>query len=245
MPNESPEQPVPLPPTWLLILGSGIIAFHLFAIGIRALAAESPWPTPRGDTTPPPKFAEIADRCTSFLYLRPIRMLPEYRIGSNDPKTLGVYLEVVLKDGSGRPFKTIKVPDPEANAWVRHRQWLLARALTTDQIVPPPPPGERVAAPHQKLPTLTIWQPVQQQGPPRLKLEQVSERKIPRDREVQRPSEWSLLLAKSYARYLCRTHGAASAEVIRHTLPPLPPEILEMEMPPPFELISNFGEYSK
>ena len=69
---------------------------------------------------------------------------------------------------------------------------------------------------------------------------------IPRDRPVFRPSEQSLLLARSYARYLCRTHGAATAELIRHTGEPITPAVMFTSGQPPAaavnELISSFGE---
>jgi hypothetical protein len=55
-----------------------------------------------------------------------------------------------------------------------------------------------------------------------------------------------LLLARSYARYLCRTRGAAKAELIRRTGEPITPAVMFMSGQPPAaainELISNFGE---
>jgi hypothetical protein len=66
------------------------------------------------------------------------------------------------------------------------------------------------------------------------------------DRPVFRASARSLLLARSYARYLCRLNGAAKAEVIRHTQEPIPPAVMFMNDQPPAgafnELTSNFGE---
>src|SRR5262249_51306775 len=139
-----------------------------------------------------------------------------------------------------------KIPDPEANFWVRHRQSLLAQALADDEPVPPPQ-GEKVAAPGQQTRTVEIWDEVEK-GVPRLAIKKVPEHLIPRDRPVFRPSEWSLILAQSYARYLCRTHGADKAEIIRHTQEAIPPGVLFGPEPPPGAfpvLTSNFGEYPK
>ena len=43
------------------------------------------------------------------------------------------------------------------------------------------------------------------------------------------PSPWSLLLARSYARHLCRLHGAHSAELTRHSRQPVSPEMMFQE----------------
>jgi hypothetical protein len=249
MPHESPDQPVSLPP-WLLILGSGAIAFHLLAITLGALAAPSgPWPTPMGpNTLEPPQFASMANRLVGPIYLQPLRMTHTYHFTSNRPGAPGAYFEVVLKDASGKRIKTLKIPDANANFWVRHRQSLLAQGLNDDVPVPPPQ-GEKVAAPHKKLPKVAIWEPVgDKPGDMRhFKIAKVDEHLIPRNRFVLRPSEWSLVLAKSYARYLCRTYSADRAEIIRHMQDPIPPSIFFMDLPPGAldDMISNFGEFSK
>ena len=95
-----------------------------------------------------------------------------------------------------------------------------------------------------KMTTVTIWEPSDAGGV--LRLRTVAERDIPANRPVERPSELSLVLARSYMRYLCRKHGAASAELIRHTRPailsgivfvdPLPPDTFE-------DLACSFGEH--
>ena len=60
----------------------------------------------------------------------------------------------------------------------------------------------------------------------------------------------STLLARSYSRYLCRKHGAATAEIIRLTREPLSPQLLNPNAidpkNPAFEdLVASFGEVSK
>ena len=60
---------------------------------------------------------------------------------------------------------------------------------------------------------------------------------IPRTRgQVERPSDWSLILAHSFSRYLCRTQGAASAEVIRRSRDPVSYNVLldSKALPDPF-----------
>ena len=82
-----------------------------------------------------------------------------------------------------------------------------------------------------------------------LVIRQVPEHLVPRDRPVFRPGDWSLLLARSYARHLCRAHGAASCEIVRHSQEPIPPMVLfvgdNIQAGAFDELISNFGEMKK
>ena len=65
-------------------------------------------------------------------------------------------------------------------------------------------------------------------------------------RDSWRPSEWSLVLAHSYARFLCRENNAASAEIIRHTREPVGPDVLmggdTVDLS---EIIASFGEKSE
>jgi hypothetical protein len=100
-----------------------------------------------------------------------------------------------------------------------------------------------IPAPNRAVPTVRIWEIAGNGG---LELRTVPEHLVPRDRPVFRASARSLLLARSYARYLCRINGAAKAEVIRHTQEPIPPAVMFMSNQPPAgafnELTSNFGE---
>jgi hypothetical protein len=170
-----------------------------------------------------------------------LKLTHNYRFLSNRPGAPGVYFEVQLKNETGQPMVRIKVPADDANFWVRHRQALLARGLAEDQPIQAPP-GEVVAAPHQQVPTVPIWDLSEGRT---LYIRTVPEHLIPRDRPVFRPAEWSLMLARSYVRYLCRQHGAASAELIRHTRDAIPPAVLFVGEPPAGtfdDLIATFGE---
>jgi hypothetical protein len=249
----SPSAPLPALPRWLTVLGSLAIAGHLFAVGVTVLAAQSgPWPTMEGPSPgAPPQFAyslstgKIAGDFSISTYLKWVHMPHHYHFSTNRPERPGAWFEAHLKDADGQPLATLKFPEADANFWVRQRQEILAQALANDEGVAPPQ-SEVIAAPAQERRKVTIWDMAD--GPGRaLKLKPVEEHLIPRDRPVMRPSDWSLLLARSYGRYLCRSHGAASVELVRHTQQPIPPAILFMEPQAGAfdELVANFGEYSK
>jgi hypothetical protein len=227
-------------------VASVAIAFHLFAVGIRVLATVSgPWPNPPGFVmATPPQFAfSINEWLNKDRYLDGLKLTDNYHFFTNHPKLPGVYLEIRLLDDSGDEIKTVKLPDDGANPWVRYRQSLLARALADDQLVILPP-GEAIAAAGQTLPDIQFWHGENRN----LKLRSAHPNLVPRDQPVFRPAEWSLLLTRSYARHLCRLHGAASAEIIRHSQEPIPPLMLFNENVPPVEyaeLICNFGKISR
>jgi hypothetical protein len=243
---QPPSDPTSTVPRWLVILGSVAIMVHLLAVTTVVLAAPSgPWVTPEGPalSTPPP-FALSLNRVATPAYLQWVKLTHPYRFASNRSDVPAVIFEVNLKDDAGRPMATFKLPDPKANYWVRHRQSQLAGGLAPDQLVQPRP-GEVLPAPNQKIETVSIWEG----GPDRnLRLREVPEHLVPRDRQVWRPSEWSMLLAESYVRYLCRAHGAASGELVRRTRQPVHPALLFMPEPPPGEfedLIAHFGEFHR
>jgi hypothetical protein len=238
-------QPSPAtgPPRWLVVVGSLAIGYHLLAVTLGALAAPSgPWPTPDGGgLSTPPQFAWSTNQVLSAEYLKEIKLAYHYHFGSNRPGAPDAFLEVRLKDSAGAELKTVRLPDSQANPWARFRQSVLARRLADDEPVPPPQ-SEVIAAPHRQVPSVQIWEPAEKG---KLALVKKPVHLVPRDRPVFRPSDWSLLLARSYARHLCQVHGAATAEIVRHTHDPVPPAVLGEEGVPEdafSELISNFGE---
>jgi hypothetical protein len=229
-------------PTWLVVVGSAAILYHLAGIIIPILDTPSgPWPS-QGDRNmgEPPHFAHsAADLAT--LQGKYLRVAHSFHFDSNRPADrYGVEFEVRLKDADGKLIKTLRFPDPAANPWVRHRQEILAQGLAVDLPVPPPQ-GEVLAAPGGKVPTRSIWlrkdediaKLAKQPAPPptgkpvglRLETVPVNDLVLLR-RDVWRPSEWTLVLAKSYSRYLCRKEGAASAEVVRRTRTSVSPAVL-------------------
>src|SRR5262249_53544807 len=107
------------------------------------------------------------------------------------------------------------------------------------------PPGEVIAAPRQSPPSVDIWESVDGKV---FKIKTIPEHLIPRDHPVYRPNDWARLLARSYARYLCRAHGAASVEGIRHRKEVIFPGVLLFEDGPPGgqeEMIASFGEVKR
>jgi hypothetical protein len=220
------------------------IAFHLAALVVHAAAAPSgPWPMMEGaDMAPPPAFLQGADQGVALPYLVRIKMTHNYHFPSNRTGLPEAYLEVRLLDDKGEELKAVRFPDPQAAPRVRQRQALVARWLIEDRPVERSQWGERIAAPGQKAPEVPVWAPVPEQDR-KLHLSWVPEHEIPKDRPVFRPSDWSLLVVRSAARHLCHVHGAARADVVRHSREAIPPRILfERELPPQTEdLHSAFG----
>jgi hypothetical protein len=78
-----------------------------------------------------------------------------------------------------------------------------------------------------------------------MQLRQMPAHLVRQDRPVFGPSPFSLQLARSYARYLCRHYGATSAELIRHSRRPIYPALMFEREPTPDafeELVCSFGE---
>ncbi len=244
--------PASLPlPRWLVSVASAIIVFHFSAVVVQALAVPSgPWPIPPdgSDMVRPPQFAVILQQSVPGKYLEALRLNYNYHFPTNHPSGPAVNVEFRLEDADGKPMGTITLPDPNANAWVQHRQKQLAASLGMDVMVTPPQ-MERVPAPHQQAPKVQFWEPVAPEKPNDLYLKTVDEHEIPRTRPVMRPSDLSMMWAHAYVRYLRRTYGAARVQIIRHHQDPIPPAMLFIDPVPPesaFEAVhSNFGELTK
>jgi hypothetical protein len=242
------QRPIPTTkraPRWLIAVASAAIVFHLSAVLLRALAAPSgPWPTPQGGTlAPPPAFALALYQWLPGEYLQALQMTHNYHFVTNRPGQPALSFEVRLRDAAGKEVANVRFPDKNANYWLRHRQTLLANALSLDEPAAPPQ-MEAIPGPNQRVPTVPLWD-MAPDKPGRLELKNVPQHLIPRDRPVMRPSEVSLLFVRSYARYLCRVHGAASAQVIRHHQDPIPPDVLSADNVPADafdEVLSNYGE---
>ncbi len=229
-------------PGWLVGLGSAVICVHLGAVLIWVLAAPSgPWPTLEGpEPFIPPRFATSVSR-PAREYLKAIKLTHNYHFATNRHQDFAAYLEVRLKDDQGKEIARVKFPEDDANFWVRHRESVLTNWFADDLPVAPPQ-GEVIAAPGQKVPTVTIWD---ESSPRELQLKTVPMHLVPRDRPVSQPTEVAMLLAQSYARFLCRQHGAKSAEVIRHAKPSIPPGVILPDGVPPGgfeEFTSDFGD---
>jgi hypothetical protein len=240
-------------PRWLVVAGSVVIAVHLFAVGALVLAAPTgPWWVPQVGPSPAlaPTFADTVNEVTAPNYLRHVKLTHNYHFISNRTALPGVELEARLKFKDGQ-VKTLMFPDKDANPWVRHRQLLLIRGLTDDRpVMTDPTKGVALVRDAVKKPKVQYWEIAPPEGKYQsLRLKTEAEDRIPRNREVLRPSDWALLLAKSYARYLCHEYGAESVELIRYTQEPIFPVVLLGQRAPQQEafpvLKANFGEFSK
>jgi hypothetical protein len=255
-----PQAPVPdepVLPRWLVVVGSAVILFHLTAIIIPVLDVPSgPWfgPEPRGEA---PKFTESA-RELSSLHSEYFRVAHSFHFVSNQPDNHpGVEFAVLLKDEQGNLMETLHFPDANANPWVRHRQEVLASELAPD--FPLPPQGSQVIPPAgAQVPTETVWMlPPERRAddPPltqsveghevQLWVKDEKQHLLPRNRTLYQPTPLAQVLVRSYARYLCRTHGAARAEVVRLTRENIPAYALFGRDTPPeayHELLATFGE---
>jgi hypothetical protein len=231
-------------PPFLLAAGSAVIVAHFGVVIAHALAVPSgPWPGPEGqDMAAPPAFVKTLNQeAQGYRYV--FRLGPSDSVAGDPPAFPGVFAEVRLKDSGGNVIKTVRLPDPDANAWVRHREELLVQGLVPDQPIMPPR-GESIPAPNQEVRKVPIWQGPE--GGP-LRLQHVPEHLIPRQRDVMGPTERSLVLVRSYARHLCRQHGASSAEVLRHSREAISPIAYLMGPPPPMaftDLIVSYGDIS-
>jgi hypothetical protein len=230
-------------PRGLVLGASAVILLHLGAVLILVLGAPNgPWPTPDGpERFPPPQFAAALSEPVND-YLGVLKLTHNYHFVTNRHYDFAASLEVRLKDRDGNDV-TVKFPDDGANFWVRHRQQVLANWFAEDvQFMQSQ--GEVIAAPGRQVPTIAIWVDGDKRG--ELVLEPKSVNELPRDQPVLRPTDVSLLLARSYARYLCRRYGATSAEVVRHSKPAIPPGVLFRDDLPSnaFEATrSDFGRY--
>jgi hypothetical protein len=247
-------------PTWLIVVGSVAVVYHLAAIVVPILDTPSgPWITPMGRAMDdPPHFAHSASGL-STLHGKYLRIAHSYHFMTNRPgDNPGVEFEVRLRNEDGAVTETLHFPDPKANPWVRYRQELLASGLAPDLPVQQTG-GEVIAAAGGKVPEVSYWalpedtpvtpgtNPMQVARDRKVQLQLVSvdQNLVPRTREVMRPNDWTLVLVRAYTRHLCRLHGAATAEIVRHTREPVTPApLFNSEVPAQaFEdLVASFGK---
>jgi hypothetical protein len=155
-------------------------------------------------------------------------------------------VEFRLRDAAGEEVGTARLPDPNANFWVRHRQALLAWRLGDDRAVDLPR-GEMIAAPNQQVQEREFWAEVPNE-PRRQRLAKQSVNQFNLNQFYLRPSEVAVVCTHSYARYLCQAQGAEKVAVLRHHRNPIPPFVLSVDnvQAEAFEeFISDFGEFTK
>ncbi len=244
------SRPLPL---WAVAGLSLLILFHFTAVVVHVLAASSgPWLVPGLGPSEAlgPAFASQIRQVTTDYYLQPLQLASEFHYASNRVDLPHVYFEARLKDDKG-DVETLRFPGPKDSAAVRYRYRLLAEGLGGD-IPIQMPRGEMIPAKGQENEKVILWYPPE----PREKRLTLIEKEphlvkdLVKDpgMELARPRKWTLLLAQSYARYLCRKHGAVSVELSRHSRNPIMPAMLflpeDATMPGMFDtLVSQFEEY--
>jgi hypothetical protein len=241
-------------PGGVVVFASLFVVFHFFAINMYILAAPSgPWLVPGFGPSPAlgPPFASELSKATTEYYLQPLRMAGNYHYSSNHVDMPSIVFEARLRDERGDVFKTLQFPSPKDNFWLRHRHAILAEGLGGDVPIPLPR-GEMIPAQGQATQTLKLWYPADPQEK-KLAIRE-TEQHLVKDlfkdpgMQLARPREWTLLLARSYARYLARAYGAASVQIIRNSRDPVMPALLFGETVPPgtFEtLVSQFEDYRR
>lgn len=254
------SNPTPPPSLGVRVVVSAWIALHFLAVlGGVLIAPSGPWPMPGGgDMATPPHFAQLLMFGPDFVaeppgsaldlslmgYLKGAKMTHNFHFISNRPHDYETRIEAKIRDENGEVTQVVHFPDTDANAIARHRQQLLAEGFSED-IPVEAPPGESVPAPNQPIRSVRIWEPGEGRT---ATIRQVQEHLIPRNRPVFGPSDWSMILARSYARRLCREHGAASVEIVRYTKPLIPPDVLFMDSLPQSgsfdESIMSFGVFN-
>lgn len=250
-PPEQLPPSTPVAPLWMAVASVAIL-LHFAAVGSLVLAAPSgPWPVPEGKSwATPPQFAQSTVDMT-LPYLKAVKFTdfyhyPENFMDSGSVNGSDYRILATLKDEKGDVIKELVIPDPNANPAVRFREKLIAMALASDERVEPLP-GEYIPAPNQKVRKVKVWR--MKSGANTANIEELEEHLVPRDEPVFGPSEMGLALARSYGRYLTRTYGAASVEIVRESKDVIPPDMLFMDANdlPPAEAFNsikmNFGEF--
>ncbi len=231
MTSPKPRVVQPPLPRWVVLVGSLLVVFHLGSVVLNAMSAPSgPWPgrdrdgNPVVEPVPPPHLVSMVLEKGPAAYLRAIKQSHTSHFRSNRPGGPEAYLKIELYDKNGISVKSLRFPDPQASAAVQNRQTALVNWLTEDETVRPSM-TEKVAAPGAVAPTITVWD--WNQLDRTNVLVEMDENDIPRDRPTFRPSSWSLIVLRSLVRYLCRAHGAESADVDRYHRMPVDPQILQ------------------
>lgn len=201
-------------PLWLKLVVAPLLAWHLFALfGMVLSTGSGPWIYGRAHG---PVFA-MRMYNTALPYLRAVRLQEDYRFESNRYREVANRVEVRLWDKSGKELATVRLPDPDAWPWTRHRQQLLAEVVSA-YVTVEPRAGEVIPAPGQAPPLAQYWRATSPDGKT-AKLETVEEHLLPRNEELTKPSNYALTAVRSLSRSLRRQYGAEAAEVVRVSRP--------------------------
>ena len=236
-------------PRWIVAVVSVGVVLHFGALLTHVIAVPSgPWvvPPPVGVTMcDAPTFIQPIARVVLPAYLSPLRFANNYHFQTDRPEVVDVAFEIRIKDRQGVVTKRW-FPDPDANFAVRFRQSLLAQELAQDMPVQLPR-TEVIPAIGKKVPMVSYWDMKPEDK--EMRLVESPQHLAPKSRELYKPRDWSLLLARSYMRYMIRrTDGAVSAELVRVVKNTVLPENMILDEPLPGTFTPNaasFGEVKR
>ena len=196
-----------------------LVAVHFGAIAVNILADVSgPWPNlfgpGRGLGAPPPFIGDGLTQAARD-YVDLVRLGENGRFPSNRWYDLQVQLDAVLFNEKGEEIAKRTLPDPNATPWIRAREQLLAQALAND-LERPNPGNEAIPPAGQEPVKVPVWRLAKPDDTIQV-LAYVPLHLLSREPGAPDwgPSDWGLLLSKSYATHLCRQTGAASVEIRR------------------------------
>ncbi len=156
----------------------------------------------------PPLFASKL-KPTVNPYLQLVRMTSDQRFSNQIIEKFVCKLEVKLRDQGGKELQTIQFPSPDASQSVQLRQSMLAQKLWRI---------ERIEQSGTLVPTrenkkmLPYWRDVDGQN---MVLDEIAQH-LTLGKDLDRPSDSAITLARSYGSYFATQQQAKSAEVVRH-----------------------------
>lgn len=242
---------------------SAWLIFHWLAVLANVLAAPAgPWTSETG-YVPPPRFARELFAIELPLhgsnptggrrnpqplrdYLAGLKLLHNYHFVEN-MRAERTQFEARLLDANGAELLSLTFPDANAGAAVQHRQFLLAQNLVEDRLIEPPP-GEYIPAPNQPPTRVDFWDIGDDRTGTLGRIDQhlIRDVMVRRNTDLYAPTPWAMVMARSYARYLCRLHGATTVELIRVTRDHVSVELLETPAENPEQFLPlrlSFGAF--
>ena len=236
-----------LPPTWLMVFGSLVIAIHLFLAFIITLSVPSgPWPVQDNVfNADPPRFTMFPSEYVAGPYQKVFKCISPFRFVSLRQEQQQVSMEALIKNKEGTVIRKMTIPDPDAPSSIRYRQKLLAHQLGSDEQMPPQQ-GVIIAAPGETLPMLRWWQP---DGDGRFILKQDNANAVPRGQMFMQPTFSQMVIAKSYYRFLAKHNPGERVELVRCWNNPILPMILFENETPSSDILrrqtSSYGELNQ
>lgn len=224
LPAAETEHPIRLP-AWAQVTASVVIAFHLVAVTASVLAIPTgPWVVFGGTgMASPPRFADrLVDAPPIRGYLQALHLTDGHRsLWNGVPEQARI--EAVLLDDNDKELGTLTFPDAKATGTVRQRQLLMALALNSEEMLPPAT-SEEVPAPGAVVDTVSFFRSLDGRKFERV---EIDKNLLPRNRNNMTPTDWAMINARSFGRYLTKKHNATKVELRVKLRPIMPPDWVE------------------